>query len=349
MIGELTRLQCMTLDISGVEGTDLPQLFEICSRLKFLDIRRCEMRISDISNRNGQMRASAHKSDYKLLQELSFSSNCGIDPWEFVSRSRGLRVLSIDCDPGGNHERQMMDVLANSFRTDSMPSLQHLDLFIRSSNNDRISKVLKSVRCLRSFKCDRDDSLLLWSFSDFRSHFSTVTTIEVQCGKPEFWQKVMSSFSMLVKAKEVVLFAEDIIGGDKWASTRIESLGVNLFVRSKGNVGPSRKDQEEALFGRIANLGKLNRLSVHTGWRSKTTLNDQSWGTLLRIKTLKNVELGYELTATSAVRRRFLEMDVRLSWTKARMPLSPQQVTERRGDENLLLQALGAFQAANQH
>lgn len=298
------------------------------------------------------MQASAHKSDYKFLQELSFSSNCGIDPWEFVSRSRGLRVLSIDSDPGGNHESQMMDVLANSFQTkESMPSLQHLDLFIRSSNNHRISEVLKNVRCLRSFKCDRNDSLLLWSIDDFQSHFSTVTTIEVQCGKPEFWQKVMSSFPMLVKAKEVVLFAEDIIGGEIWASNRIESLAVNLFVPSKGNVGLSRNNQEEALFGRIANLVSLNHLSVHTGWRSKT-LNDQSWETLLRIKTLKNVELGYELTTTSdegSLERRFLEMHVRLSWTKALMPLSPQQVAKRDGDDALLLQAFNAFQAANQN
>jgi len=337
----------MTLDISSVNPTDLPQLLKICSRLKSLNIRRCEMRISDISDRNRQKHASAPKFDYKFLQELSFSSNCGIDAWEIVSRSRGLRVLSIDCDPGGNHESQMMDVLANSFQTDSMPSLQHLDLLIRSSNNDRISKVLKSVRCLRSFKCDRNDSLLLWSISDFESHFSTITTIEVQCGKPEFWQKIMSSCPALVKAKEVVLFAEDIIEGEVWASTGIESLGVNLFVRSKG---PSRKIQEEALFRRIANLVRLNHLSVHTGWRSKT-LSDQSWETLLRIKTLKRVELGYELTTTSdegSFERRFLKMHVLLLWTEALMPLSPQQVAKRDAGEALLLQAWNAFQATNQ-
>lgn len=352
MIGKLPLLKCMILDISSLNPTDIPQLFEICSRLKSLDIRRCKMRISDISNRNWEMQASAHKPDYEFLRELSFSSNCGIDPWEFVSRSRGLRVLSIDSDPGGNHENQMINVLLKSFRTEhSMPRLEHLDLFIRSADNARISDVLNSVRCLRSFICDRNDSLLLWSISDFRSHISTVTTIEVQCGKPEFWQKVMSSFPMLVKVKEVVLFAEDIIGGEIWKSTGIESLGVNLFVRSKGNVGPSRKYQEDALFGRIAKLVKLNHLSVHTGWRSKT-LNGQSWGTLLRIKTLKNVELGYELTASSdaeSFERRFLELHVRLSWTEARMPLSPQQAAKNDANDALLLQAFNAFQAANQN
>jgi len=354
MIGKLPLLKWMILDISSVIPTDLPQLFKICSRLKSLDIRRCEMsihgpgRISDIYNRNWEMQASAHKSTYDL-KELSFSSNCGIDPWEFVSRSLGLRVLSIDSDPGGNHERQMMNDLVKSLQTeDILPSLQHLDLFIRRADNDILSKVLKNVRCLRSFKCDRNDALLLWSISDFRPHFSTVTTIDIQSGKPEFWQEVMSSCQALVKAKEVVLFAEDIIGGKKWAPTGIESLHINLFVRPKG---PSRKDQEDALFGRIAKLVKLNHLSVHTGWRSRT-LHDQRWATLLRIKTLKNVELGRELTASHDAEnlyRRFSEMHVRLSWTEARMPLSRQQAAKSDANDALLVQALSAFQAANQN
>ncbi|OAQ23710.1 HCP-like protein [Linnemannia elongata AG-77] len=42
-------------------------------------------------------------------------------------------------------------------------------------------------------------------------------------------------------------------------------------------------------------------------------------------------------------------LHVRLSWTKALMPLSPQQVAKRGADEDLLLQAFSAFQAANQN
>ena len=351
-LGELPSLRSMTLDISNVLPTDLPQLFDICSRLKSLDIRRCEMRtqgggsFDEISDRNRKSESSAHKSTYKFLEELSISSNCGIGLSGFLSRSRRLRVLSIyDKHHRGYFEEQIMEDLVKSFRTeDIMSNLQHLDLCIYRAKNDTISEVLKSVRCLRRFKCDRPDALL--TIPDFRPHFSTVTTIKVQSGTPEFWQKVMSSCPGLVKAKEVVLFAEDIIRGKMWASTGLESLDLHVFVRSKGDVRSSRKAQEDSLFRRIAKLVKLNHLSVHTGWHEERTLCAESWGALLRIKTLRSVELGIELTAYQDmlnVKRRFSEKQVDLTWGDSNTSrLSDEDAEEEESENALLLKALEA-------
>jgi hypothetical protein len=105
-----------------------------------------------------------------------------------------------------------------------------------------------------------------------------------------------------VNAKDVVLFAEDIVGGKMWASTELESLELGVFVRKEGTVGyvrPSQEDQESALFRRIAKLVKLNRLSLRTGWDGERTLRDESWLALLGMETLKSIELGYELGAPS--------------------------------------------------
>ena len=339
----------MTLDISNVLPTDLPQLFDICSRLKSLDIRRCEMRtqgggsFDEISDRNRKSESSAHKSTYKFLEELSISSNCGIGLSGFLSRSRRLRVLSIyDKHHRGYSEEQIMDDLVKTFRTESsMPSLQHLDLCIYRLDNDAISKVLRSVRCLRSFKCHPYGALL--SIDDFQRHFSTVTTINVRSVMPEFWQKVMSSCSGLVKANGVVLFAEDIIRGEMWASTGLESLDLNVFVRSKGDV--RSRSKENALFRRIATLVKLNHLSLHTGWHKERTLLPESWRILLGMKTLTSVILGKELTASQDKRdvlRRFSEKQMVLEWTEADMSLASHEEDKEEADNARLIQALSA-------
>lgn len=313
----------------------------------------------DMLNRNWKLQALAHRSPspYNLeeqskLEELSMSLGCGIGLWGFLSGSPRLRVLSIyHNDHPDLYELPRLNDLMKSFRTkDILPNLQHLDVCIYRVNGNEIPKVLESVRCLRSFQCHRTDAL--WSISDFRPHFSTVTTIDIQYGKPEFWQKVMSSCPALVNAKEVVLFVEDIMGREVWASTGLESLDLNVFVRSKGNQRSSRKVQEDALFRRIAKLVKLNHLSVHTGWREERTLHDQSWEALLRIKTLTSVELGYELTANRDmlnVMRRFFEMQKHVvTWTEAKMSLSPPEDAELEA-ENALLQALSANLAAIQN
>jgi hypothetical protein len=129
-----------------------------------------------------------------------------------------------------------------------------------------------------------------------------------------------------VKAKEVVLSAEDIIGGKIWASTGLESLELGVLVTSKGDV--RSRSKESALFGRIAKLVKLNHLSLHTGWLGERTLRDESWDALLGIETLKSVELGYSLTVPRD-RENFLsifsEKKVDLKWTVAKMSLSSEE------------------------
>jgi len=158
----------------------------------------------------------------------------------------------------------------------------------------------------------------------------------------------MSSCPALVKAKEVVLFAEDIIGGKMWASTGIESLDLNVFVRSKGERSRSK---EKAIFGRIAKLKKLNHLSVHTGWHEERTLLAESWGALLSIETLRSVELGYDLTASQDrpnVFSRFSEKQKHLEWTRAKVSLSQdQRYPEEDSDNEMIMQALAGYLAAH--
>jgi hypothetical protein len=361
-LGELPFLKSMTLDIVSVDTTDLPQLFEICSRLKSLEIRRCQMSIRgivetvrpmsiDMASRNWNLQASAHKSTYNL-EELSLSSNCGIGLSGFISRSPRLRVLSIYQGYVRDiYEEARLKELIRAFSTEgSMPSLQHLDVCIYRVHRKKISEVLKSVRCLRSFQCLQHDALL--SIPSFWPHFSTITKIVIPpgTGTPEVWQEIMSSCPALVEAREVVLFAEDITGGKMWASTGLESLDLHVFVRSKGDVRSSRKAQEDALFRRIAKLVKLIHLSVHTGWHEERTLRAESWGALLRIETLRSVELGNELTAYQDklnVLRRFSEKQVDLTWNESNTSRLSDEDAEEESENALILQALSAHLAAH--
>jgi len=324
MLGELPNLKRMTLDISGVERNDLRQLFEICTRLKSLDIRACELNqpavtlnVNFIRNRHCRWEVSAHKSTYDL-EELSISSSCGIGISDILSRCPRLRVLRIyDQRHRGCGEEETVKDLVKSLETKGcMPNLQHLDVCIYRAKKDTMSKVLERARCLRKFNCASRNL----SIPDFRPHFSTVTCIHVQDGKPEFWQEVMSSCPALLDAWSVVLFAEDLIRGKKWACTGLESLDLQVFVRSEGNVKSSREAQEEALFQRIAELVNLMDLSVVTGWREEKTLRAESWGVLLGMKSLKSVTLGEELTASRDmpnVLRRFSEKQVEMNWMKS--------------------------------
>jgi hypothetical protein len=341
----------MTLNIWRVNPSDLPQIFVVCTRLKYLTIESCQMNIRQrqsiteqiIRNWNSQQFAHNSSSTY-ALQELSISWGCGIGLWGFISRSPHLRVL--DIHRGGetdSYERKRIDDLVRGLK-DGMPSLQHLDLSLCFVKNECLSNLMMTVRCLRSFHSPSELSL---SLADFRPHFSTLTTIDVASGTPEFWLEVLSSCRALVKAKEVVLFVEDITHGARWESTGLVSLDLNVFVRSTRNERSSRKAFEDALFRRTAELVKLDHLSVHTGWPVKKTLGlgDQSWEALSKIKTLTSLVLGVEfrqLKDADKIHKRILEWKELhyFRWSVANMPLSKQAEDDAEYGLSQLINAL---------
>jgi hypothetical protein len=308
MLGDLPLLNSMMLQICDVNPVVLPQIFAICSRLKSLTISLCEMiwpspqaqepNSIEKFERNWRSQHNAHNSSSTYtLKELSISWDCGIGLWGFISRSPHLKVLNISPNPFWLYHdtevyelKRMYDLVRCFKLKDSLPSLEHLDLSVYAVNDELLSEVISTSRCLRSFRCQKGRLL---SLHDFRPHFSTLTAIDVRTGTPKFWQGIMSSCPGLVKAKSVILYAEDIIRGARWASTRLRKLSLTVLVRPNDiNEVSTLKLVQGALFQRIAELVRISHLLVEVEWRERTSLDAQNWEALSKIKTLICLEFG---------------------------------------------------------
>lgn len=240
------------------------------------------------------------------LQGLSISWSSGASLSGFLSRCPDLRVLKIhplySKDKADLYENMRIEELVQCLNSEgSLPNLQHLDISLYQVKKEALSKLTKSMRCLRSFQF-RDRKSLSGSLSlqDFRPHFSTLTVINV-ISSPEFWREVFSSCPALVKAQEVYLYEEDIVGGRNWPSTALTFLHLTVL---RPDAGITRADDEisrlkvleNALFRRVATLLKLEHFSIHyTNLSGYWSLGDQSWQVLSKLKTLASLELRYNL------------------------------------------------------
>ncbi|KAG0199070.1 hypothetical protein BGX28_007596 [Mortierella sp. GBA30] len=190
-----------------------------------------------------------------------------------------MAVLRLGRHHNSKYELKRFQNLAQHLSFPTLPKLKHLDIKLTSCNDAEVASFMGSMRCLRKFSCSHRNKLGSLTLPVFRSHFHTITDIQLLGVDSFFWKEVLSSCP--------VLRYLDIVFGDPPFVD-----GRNIERRSVSYI----QDIELALFKRISCLVNLETLDI------EERLPQPQFGPRPKVSEVKGLEMLSDLSFLKELR-----------------------------------------------